>query len=184
MPAKLENSAVATGLEKVSFHSNPKERQCQRILKLLHNCTCLTARDELDTTEWLHFPFSLLFIGERNGNPLQCSCLENPRDGGAWWTAIYGVAQNRTWLKRLSSSSSSRKLLNWSTFCCRIFFFCHRYPPILIQIMNMLCFPCWTGYTPWAGAQLAITSTAYLACTKSLSCGLWFLARALLWREL
>ena len=51
MPANLENSAVATGLEKVSFHSNPKERQCQRILKLLHNCTCLTARDELDTTE-------------------------------------------------------------------------------------------------------------------------------------
>ena len=45
-------------------------------------------------------------IGEGNGNPLQCSCLENPRDGGAWWAAIYGVAQSRTWLKRLSSSSS------------------------------------------------------------------------------
>ena len=44
--------------------------------------------------------------GEGNGNPLQCSCLENPRDGGAWWAAIYGVAQNRTRLKRLSSSSS------------------------------------------------------------------------------
>ena len=42
MPANLENSAVATGLEKVSFHSNPKERQCQRMLKLLHNCTHLT----------------------------------------------------------------------------------------------------------------------------------------------
>ena len=44
-------------------------------------------------------------IGEGNGNPLQCSCLENPRDGGAWWAAVYGVAQSRTPLKRLSSSS-------------------------------------------------------------------------------
>ena len=47
---------------------------------------------ESDTTEWLHFHFSLSCIGEGNGNPLQCSCLENPRDGGAWWAAIYGVA--------------------------------------------------------------------------------------------
>ena len=62
---------------------------------------------ELDTTEWLHFHFSLSCIGEGNGNPLQCSCLENPRDGGAWWAAVSGVAQSRTWLKRLSSSSSS-----------------------------------------------------------------------------
>ena len=46
--------------------------------------------------------------GEGNGNPLQCSCLENPRDGGAWWAAVYGVAQSRTQLKRISSSSSSR----------------------------------------------------------------------------
>ena len=46
-------------------------------------------------------------IGEGNGNPLQCSCLENPRDGGAWWAAVYGVAQSQTRLKRLSSSSSS-----------------------------------------------------------------------------
>ena len=49
-------------------------------------------------------------FGEGNGNPLQCSCLENPRDGGAWWAAVYGVAQSQTWLKRLSSSSSSRDL--------------------------------------------------------------------------
>ena len=49
---------------------------------------------------------SVLIIGEGNGNPLQCSCLENPRDGGAWWAAVYGVAQSRTQLKRLSSSSS------------------------------------------------------------------------------
>ena len=62
--------------------------------------------EDSDTTEQLHFHFSLSFIGEGNGNPLQCSCLENPRDGGAWWAAIYGVAQSRTRLKRLSSSSS------------------------------------------------------------------------------
>ena len=60
-----------------------------------------------DTTDWLHFHFSLSCIGEGNGNPLQCSCLENPRDGGAWWAAVYGVTQSRTQLKRLSSSSSS-----------------------------------------------------------------------------
>ena len=54
-----------------------------------------------------HFHFSLSCLGEGNGNPLQCSCLENPRDGGAWWAAVYGVAQSRTRLKRLSSSSSS-----------------------------------------------------------------------------
>ena len=63
---------------------------------------------ESDVTEKLHFHFSLSCIGEGNGNPLQCSCLENPRDGGAWWAAVYGVAQIRTRLKRLSSSSSSR----------------------------------------------------------------------------
>ena len=63
---------------------------------------------ESDTTERLHFHFSLSCIGEGNGNPLQCSCLENPRDGGAWWAAVYGVAQSRTQMKRLSSSSSSR----------------------------------------------------------------------------
>ena len=52
-------------------------------------------REELDTTERLPFHFSLSCIGEGNGNPLQCSCLENPRDGGAWWAAVSGVAQSR-----------------------------------------------------------------------------------------
>ena len=65
-------------------------------------------REESDTTEQLHFPFSLSCIGEENGNPLQCSCLENPRDGGAWWAAVYGVAQNRTRLKQLSSLAASQ----------------------------------------------------------------------------
>ena len=64
-------------------------------------------REESDTTERLHFHFSPSCIGEGNGNPLQCSCLENSRDGGAWWAAIYGVAQSQTRLKWLSSSSLS-----------------------------------------------------------------------------
>ena len=64
----------------------------------------------MDTTERLHFHFSLSCIGEGNGNPLQCSCLQNPRDGGAWWAAVYGVAQSWTRLKRLSSSSSSSRV--------------------------------------------------------------------------
>ena len=63
--------------------------------------------EESDTTERLHFHFSLSCIGEGNGNPLQCSFLENPRDGAAWWAAVCGVAQSQTRLKQLSSSSSS-----------------------------------------------------------------------------
>ena len=66
-------------------------------------------REESYPTARLHFHFSLSCIGEGNGNPLQCSCLESPRDGGAWWAAIYGVAQSRTRLKRLSSS-----IVKWS----------------------------------------------------------------------
>ena len=62
-----------------------------------------------DTTEWLHFHLSLSLIGEGNGNPLQCSCLENPRDGRAWWAAIYGITQSQTQLKWLSSSRSSSR---------------------------------------------------------------------------
>ena len=65
---------------------------------LLLNCSPW-GLEESDTTERLHFHFSLSHIGEGNGNPLQCSCLENPRDGGAWWAAIYGIAQSRTRLK-------------------------------------------------------------------------------------
>ena len=123
------NSGHRTGKGQFSFQS--KERQWQRMLRLLHNCTHLTWQPTpvllpgnshgrrslvgcspsgcwgLDMTEWLHFHFSLSCIGEGNGNPLQCSYLENPRDGGAWWAAISGVAQSRTWLQRLSSSSSS-----------------------------------------------------------------------------
>jgi len=71
-------------------------------------------RWESDTTEQLHFHFSLSCIGEGNGNPLQCSCLENPRDGGAWWAAVYGFAQSRTRLKWLSSRRSKDYHSKWS----------------------------------------------------------------------
>ena len=74
---------------------------------------------ESDTTEWLHFNFSLSCIGEGNSNPFQCSCLENPRDGEAWWAAVSGVAQSQTRLKRLSSSSSKLPELirvGWQVF--------------------------------------------------------------------
>ena len=67
--------------------------------------------EESDTTERLHFHFSLSCIGEGNGNPLQCSCLENLKDRGTWWAAGYGVAQSRTQLKRLSSSSSRELII-------------------------------------------------------------------------
>ena len=79
----------------------PGESQGQRSLA---GCSPWGCR-ESDTAERLHLRFSLSCTGEGNGNPPQCSCLENPRDGGAWWAAVYGVAQSRTRLKRLSSSS-------------------------------------------------------------------------------
>ena len=65
---------------------------------------------ESNTTERLHFHFSLSCIGEGNGNPLQCSCLENPRDGGAWWAAVYGVAKSRTRLNDFSFTFHFRAL--------------------------------------------------------------------------
>ena len=85
-------------------------------------------------TEWLPFHFSLSCIGEGNGNQLQCSCLENVRDGGAWWAAVYGVTQSLIQLKRLSSSSSKQYLtLHSIQFCFQLdcrgdswHFFCRR----------------------------------------------------------
>ena len=97
----------------------------------------------LDTTERLPFHFSLSCIGEGNGNSLQCSCLENPRDRGAWWAAVYGVAQSWTRLKWLSSSSDansvqmvSARLLHlrylfplYLIYCVRFFEMMHTSPP-------------------------------------------------------
>ena len=71
--------------------------------------------EESDTTEWLHFHFSLSCIGEGNGNPLQCSCLENPRDGEAWWAAVYGIAQSWTRLMWLSSSRAKNFTIHTET---------------------------------------------------------------------
>ena len=85
-------------------------------------------------TERLHFHFSLSCIGEGNGNPLQCSSLENPRDRGAWWSTIYGVAQSRTRLKQLSSSSSNSWWLKKWRICLR----CRR-----------LGLNPWDGKIPW-----------------------------------
>ena len=80
---------------KIPWTEEPGGLQSMGSLRVGHNWA----------TEWLHF--SLSCIGEGNGNPLQCSCLENPRDSGAWWTAVYGIAQSQTRLKWLSSSSVS-----------------------------------------------------------------------------
>ena len=94
--------------------------------------------EESDTTERLHFHFSLSCVGERNGNPLQCSCLENPRDGGAWWAAVYGVAQSRTQLKRLSSSSSSmaKWLQSWTSQLFVMFLFYTMLPLAKLQMQS------------------------------------------------
>ena len=86
-------------------------------------------REESDTTERLHFHFSLSCIGEGNGNPLQCSCLENLRDGATWWAAVYGVAQSRTWLKRLSSSSRSKVCIHHHHLTLRFINLCKTFVP-------------------------------------------------------
>ena len=91
-------------------------------------------RWELDMTRWLHFHFSLSCIGEGNGNPLQCPCLENPRDGGAWWAAVSGVAQSWTRLKRLSSSSSP-KSWNWLKLAEINY---NYYPPLFFALLYLV----------------------------------------------
>ena len=86
--------------------------------------------------------FCLLCLGEGNGNPLQCSCLENPRDGGAWWAAVYGVAPSRTRLKRLSSSSSSSSLLcGWHFYSMGPYQeipFLRTFPVLFVSIFEIL----------------------------------------------
>ena len=75
-------------------------------------------RYELDMTERLHFHFSLSHVGEGNGNTLQCSCLENPRDGGAWWAAVYGAAQSWTRLKQLKQQQQQKELTEILAVLC------------------------------------------------------------------
>ena len=98
--------------------------------------------------------FSLSRIREGNANPLQCSCLENPRDGGAWWDAVYGVAQSRTRLKRLSSSSSSKfatELVIWEHSIIRQ----HRIPNELnsVYVFRLPRFKFWSQHFPAVCSQ-------------------------------
>ena len=111
---------------------------------------------ESDTTERLHFHFSLSCMGEGNDNPLQCSCLENPRDGGAWWASVYGVAQSRTRLKQLSSSS------NWIIADLQCFrrttipvqlWFSLTYARVLFRVLFQRRAPCDTECGPLALQQ-------------------------------
>ena len=135
--------------------------------------------EESDTTERLHFHISLSRIGEGNGNPLQCSCLENPRDRGAWWAAIYGVAQSQTRLKWLSNSSSN--------LCCTAKWLSYHIQTFIYLIFIYFSFPLWfvcmraqlcltlgdiMDYSPPASSIHAISYSIY-ACHFLLQ--LWFI---------
>ena len=98
-------------------------------------------REESDTTERLHFHFALSCTGEGNGNPLQCSCLENPRDRGVWWAAVYGVTQSRTRLKRLSNSSSSIPLHTHTHTHTHTYISHVLYPLICWWTLSLLLYP-------------------------------------------
>ena len=103
-----------------------------------------------------------LCIGEGNGNPLQCSCLENPRDGRAWWAAVYGVAQSWTRLKRLSSSSSSSSNISLNTNWVTVSDFAFCKAETLNFIEDSSCFPCLCG---------SVTCCiSFSACVCTLSC--------------
>ena len=93
-------------LKKLKHNGTPLQYSC---LEKSHGWRCLVGY-----SPWGPFHFSLSCIGEGNCNPLQCSCLENPRDGGAWWAAVYGVAQSQTRLKRLSSQKKKKNSQNWT----------------------------------------------------------------------
>ena len=107
---------------------------------------------ESDTTKQLPFHFSLSCTGDGNGNPLQCSCLENPRDRGAWWASVYGVAQSWTRLKRFSSSSSSSQTGSFMRF--RIIFRVHVLGLSSASSARLGVWPlaryvtCWNSITP------------------------------------
>ena len=109
-------------------------------------------REESDTTERLHFHFPLSCIGEGNGSPLQCSCLENPRDGGAWWAAVYGVAESRTRLTRLSSSNNIwahlRLQYSYTQPGHLRFSSPHKLGGRKLSILNRLLFPFFTSIPP------------------------------------
>ena len=121
--------------------------------------------------ERLHFHFSLSCIGEGNGNPLQCSCLENPRDGGGWWAAIYGVVQSGTRLKRLSSSSREIESIGCVCVCvCVLVCVC-----VCVQLLShvlslcdpMNCSP--PGYSIYWTFQARILEWVAIFCSRGSS---------------
>ena len=123
LPATWENQVQSLGCE------NPLKKEMQPTPVLLpgkfHGWRSLVGyrlwdHKESERTERHHFHYSLSCIRKGNGNPLQFSCLENPRDGGACWAGVYGIAQSQTRLERLSSSSSSTSLLSDRIGCSRL----------------------------------------------------------------
>ena len=123
-------------------------------------------------TERLHFPFSLWCIGEGNGNPLQCSCLENPRDGGAWWAAVYGVAQSRTRLKWLSSNSSSpfiEELLLFSRSVMCDFLWSHGLKHTRLRCPSPSPGPCSNScpWSRWCHPTILSSVVPFSSCLKS-----------------
>ena len=125
-------------------------------------------RKESDTTERLHFHFSLSCTGEGNGNPLQCSCLENPWDGGAWWAAVYGVAQSRTWLRRLSSSSSTHiKTVHGLTFQWNVNIKMQCYNSIRLTVI--VVYDC-NNFVPTSCCIAQVSSNVISICLKWAWC--------------
>ena len=104
--------------------------------------------EESDMTEQLHFHFSLSCIGEGNGNLLQYSCLEIPRDGGAWWAAVYGVAQSWTWLKWLSSILVSMSV-HVFYLCLSISLYLDKYLCLYLSIFYWFCYSREFNYVFW-----------------------------------
>ena len=129
-------------------------------------------RTELDTTELLHFHFSLSCIGEGNGSPLQCSCLEKPRDGGAWWAAIYGVAQSQTRLKWLSISLIRMGLWIWGRKIGKVQ--CYFHHIIKRHILSM-----------WFMVNMMLTLISWFKQSLSVShCGVSSPPLLFLWKKL
>ena len=133
----------------------------------------------LSRFEQLHFHFSLSCIGEGNSNPLQCSCLEIPREEGASWAAVYGVAQSQTWLKQLSSSSSRPfkdfRVMAINAGCAQQ----SMHDPALLQVKL------WYGKSSkklvlWAIPNLTVRSWGNLTLQHQISSGLWNLDFSLL----
>ena len=129
--------------------------------------------------DWVtHFHFPLSCIGEGNGNPLQCSCLENPRDRGAWWAAIYGVAQSQTRLKQLSSSSSRGKNLSCYSRCMSLFaLFCtqaelYKFPLFLCLFLFTGRDSFWNWVHTWRMKPSSLPAGlefSYFQCNQDLS---------------